>query len=107
MPNGNCRVGGHAARMAAVPRTNPDLIARRAAAQRAVGLRLAAARRAAGLSQAEAARRLGVAQSQIAKAELGLRSISLVEGLDLADLYGVAPSEFDPRPQIDFAGETA
>lgn len=65
--------------------------------ERVVGLLLGDARQAAGLSQPEAARRLGISQSRLAQLELGNRRLRLTEAFELADLYGVTISAFDPR----------
>ena len=48
------------------------------------------------MTQLAAARALGVPQSRIAKLESGLRSLSFVEGLRLASLYAMSPSDLDP-----------
>ena len=80
-----------------MPRTRPALSAARHEQALELGRRLAAARAEAGYSQAAAATALGIAQSAIAKIELGLRYVSFVEALDLAALYGVTPSDLDPR----------
>lgn len=79
-----------------MPRTSLAVRATRGEEARTVGERLASAREAAGLSQMVAARRLGVPQSSIAKLELGQRQLRFVEGLRLAEIYGVRPSELAP-----------
>jgi HTH-type transcriptional regulator/antitoxin HipB len=71
--------------------------AKRADLRRALGVRLSGARQLAGLTQVEAARRLGVPQSQIAKLELGRRTLTFVEALEMAEAYGIHPIELDPR----------
>jgi transcriptional regulator with XRE-family HTH domain len=60
---------------------------------RSVGRRLAAARERASLSQQQVARALGVPQSQVAKLELGVRQLRFTEGLRLAAIYDVDPTE--------------
>lgn len=69
----------------------------RAELRRALGAQLRDARHSAGLTQVEAARRLGVPQSQIAKLEVGQRTLSFVEALDMAEAYGIHPADLDPR----------
>jgi hypothetical protein len=49
------------------------------------------------MSQGKVAKRLAVAQSRIAKLELWTRRLLYVEALDLAEIYGVDVSSFDPR----------
>lgn len=79
---------------------------------RRVGQLLGDAREAAGLPQSHAARLMGVAQSRIAKLELGRRRLLFIEAVQLAKLYGVPVSRFDPgavatsarggrRPRVD------
>jgi transcriptional regulator with XRE-family HTH domain len=77
----------------------PEVTQQRLAMKVQVGRRLAAARAAAGCSQQQAADCLGLAQTAIAKLEQGRRHLGLLEALDLADLYGVPPEQFDPRRQ--------
>jgi DNA-binding XRE family transcriptional regulator len=89
-----------------VPRTRSDRAAIRAAEARALGRRVAEARVQAGKSQAEAARALSVPQSQIAKVELGLRQLRFTEGLRLARLYAVAPSDLDPSSSSEDGSES-
>jgi transcriptional regulator with XRE-family HTH domain len=84
-----------------MPKTRPSIQAERLDEARLVGRRLASAREAAGISQVEAARELGVPQSAIAKLELGRRQLRFVEGLRLADLYGVAPSLLAPDASLN------
>lgn len=62
----------------------------------AIGVLLGDARVAAGMPQSEVAKRLGVAQSRIAKLELGTRRLLYVEALQLAALYGLHVTAFDP-----------
>jgi len=80
-----------------MPRTRPELSASRREQAIEVGRRLAAARARAGCSQTAAAKALGIPQSALAKIELGQRYLSFLEALDLAALYGVPASAFDPR----------
>ena len=80
-----------------MPRTSTAVRTARGEEARGVGRQLATAREAAGLSQQEAARRLGVPQSSIAKVELGQRQLRFVEGIRLAQIYGVRPTELVPR----------
>lgn len=80
-----------------MPQTRPAVVASRRDLAVQVGQRLAAARTEAAISQAAAAAQLGLAQSAIAKMELGVRLLTFIEALDLANLYGVDPATFDPR----------
>lgn len=84
-----------------MPRTRLSVRAQRTEEARAVGRLLAEAREAAGLSQLDAAKRLGVPQSSIAKLELGQRQLRFVEGLRLAQIYGVKPTALEPEPSSD------
>lgn len=84
-----------------VPKTRPELLEHRRRFAVAVGRRLAAAREAAHLSQLAAGEALAIPQSQIAKLELGQRTLTFGEALDLADLYGVAVTEFDARGDLE------
>jgi len=79
-----------------MPRTRPAVRAERTEEARTIGRRLAEARESAGLSQLEVARQLGVPQSSIAKLELGLRQLRFIEGLRLAEIYGIAPTRLAP-----------
>lgn len=63
---------------------------------RRVGQLLGDAREAAGLPQSHVARLMGVPQSRIAKLELGRRRLLFIEAVQLAKLYGVPASRFDP-----------
>jgi transcriptional regulator with XRE-family HTH domain len=84
-----------------MPRTRIAVQTARADEARAVGQRLAAAREAAGLTQLAAARRLGVPQTAIAKLELGQRQLRFVEGIRLAGMYGVRPTDLAPLAAED------
>ena len=64
---------------------------------RAIGTLLGDARQATGLSQSQVARRLNVAQSRIAKLELGTRRLLYSEAIELAEIYRVDLTRFDPR----------
>jgi Zn-dependent peptidase ImmA (M78 family)/DNA-binding XRE family transcriptional regulator len=59
-----------------------------AVTQEDVALRLRAAREAAGLTQEEAGRRLGIARTAMVQLERGSRSVSGIELVGLARLYG-------------------
>lgn len=72
-----------------MPRTRSSVLERRAEADRDLGERLAAAREKAGLTQLAAAKALGLPQSAIAKIERGKRQLRFLEGLRLAQLYGI------------------
>lgn len=87
-----------------MPRTRPSVRTERSEEARAVGRRVAEAREAAGLSQYEVARRLGVPQSSIARLELGQRQLRFVEGLRMAELYGIPPSDLAPRANVRAEG---
>lgn len=65
---------------------------------RRLGSRLAAAREKAGLTQLAAAKMMGIPQSRIAKVELGTRQLGFLEGLRLAEVYGIDCRHLDPRP---------
>ena len=67
----------------------------------AVGRRLADVRESKNLSQLVVAEALGIPQSQIAKLELGLRTLTFAEALDLADLYGVEMTALDARGDLE------
>jgi transcriptional regulator with XRE-family HTH domain len=84
-----------------MPRTRLAVLEERDADARAVGRLLAAARERAALSQLDVARAIGVPQSQIAKLELGLRQLRFVEGLRLAALYSIPPTDLDPGSRRD------
>ncbi|HYK95249.1 MAG TPA: helix-turn-helix transcriptional regulator [Candidatus Dormibacteraeota bacterium] len=79
-----------------MPRTRSSLLNERAEAARRLGIRLAAARGQAGLSQLSAAKSMGVAKSTIAKLELGKRQLLFLEGMLLAELYGVDCRQLSP-----------
>lgn len=79
------------------------MIERRRRFASAVGRRLTSARESAKLSQLAAGEALGLPQSRIAKLELGLRVLTFGEALDLADLYGVAATDFDARGELELS----
>lgn len=56
-----------------------------------LGKYLAGVRETKGLSQAQLARKLGRVQSLIAKTEIGIRRLDVVEFIELANALGVAP----------------
>lgn len=68
---------------------------------RRLGSRLAAAREQAGLTQLAAAKMMGIPQSRIAKIELGIRQLGFLEGLRLAEIYGIESRDLDPRDEGD------
>jgi transcriptional regulator with XRE-family HTH domain len=84
-----------------MPRTRPEVSATRHERAVEVGRRVAAARLQAGCTQVAAARALNIPQSALARVELGQRYLSFIEALDLAALYGVPASAFDPRTAED------
>ena len=79
-----------------MPPTRRAVIDRRLAEARAIGRRLALARETARLSQAQVAASLGIPQSMVAKLELGNRQLRFSEGLELARLFGVQPTDLLP-----------
>lgn len=78
-----------------MPRTSSELREDRAQADRRLGERLAAAREKAGLTQLGAAKAIGLPQSAIAKIERGRRQLRFLEGLRLAELFGVECRDLD------------
>lgn len=76
-----------------MPRTRKSILQERIDEAKSVGRRLAAARVRVGLSQEQVARALGVPQSQVAKLEIGARQLRFTEGLRLAVLYRIEPSD--------------
>jgi transcriptional regulator with XRE-family HTH domain len=75
---------------------DPAPAGRDAAEHQAIGRQLARARRAAGLTQAKAATRLGMSQSRLAKLELGIRRLTYLEAIHLAEAYVVELDAFRP-----------
>ena len=78
-----------------MPRTSSERLEGRAQADRSLGARLAAAREKAGMTQLAAAKAIGLPQSAVAKLERGKRRLLFLEGLRLANLYGVVPTDLD------------
>lgn len=87
-----------------MPRTRSELLEGRAQADRSLGERLAAAREQAGMTQLAAAKAIGLPQSAVAKLERGKRRLLFLEGLRLADLYGLECRDLDPSLGAATAG---
>jgi DNA-binding XRE family transcriptional regulator len=99
MPNGHAP-GGIRDYALAMPETSPELLERRARERRLLGELLAQARRDRGITQGEAGNAIGLSQSTIAKIESGVRSVSLLEALGLAEAYRVSLTSLDPRRRV-------
>lgn len=80
-----------------MPRTRPAVAASRRQISIALGSRIASARLTKGLSQKSVAVDLGLSQQAVARIELGQRTLSFIEALDLAALFGIDPMDLDPR----------
>jgi transcriptional regulator with XRE-family HTH domain len=78
-------------------RSSEETAAKRRAEAVRLGKLVAAARERRGLSQRELARRTGLTQQALGRVELGARTVTFLEGLDLAEQLGFAPTDLDPR----------